>query len=102
MTMTDSIPPRAAERVPFAARLMVVRGTVAWFVDLLDLSEGGCAVFRPEGSTLEEEQVVHLFFYMQDSAPAVMVPARVARINDRQIGFEYHESQTVPPTAKSR
>lgn len=100
MTMTDPTPPRAAVRVPFAARLMVVRGTIAWFVDLLDLSEGGCAVFRPEGCTLEAEQVVHLFFYTQDNAPAVLVPARVARVNAWQVGFEYHELQTIPPGDK--
>ncbi len=102
MTITDPSAPRAAERVPFAARLMVVRGSAAWFVDLLDLSEGGCGVFRPDGCTLEEEHVVHLFFYMQDNAPAVMVPARVARVTDRQIGFEYHDLQAVPPVAKTR
>lgn len=102
MTMTDSIPPRAAERVPFAAQLMVVRGTAAWFVDLIDLSEGGCGVFRPEDCALQQDHVVQLFFYTQNNAPSVMVPARVARVAERQIGFEYHELQAVPPVTQSR
>jgi hypothetical protein len=79
---------------------MVVRGESAWFVELHDLSPGGCGIFRPDDCTLEEEQIVRLFFYYQDNAPAVIVPARVARVTETQIGIEYHEPQAIPPGGK--
>ena len=87
---------RLADRVPFAARVMIVHATSAWFAELLDLSEGGCAVFRPTGCELDEEALVRLFFHDGDG-PAVVVAARVARTDGTRIGFEYHEPQTVPP-----
>lgn len=99
MTMTADMPRRSADRVPFAARVVVVRGDCAWFVDLLDLSPGGCGVFRPERCGLEEEQVVRLFFHERDNSPAVCVPARVARVGATRIGLEYHEPQAIPPVA---
>ena len=88
---------RLADRVPFAARVMIVHTTSAWFAELLDLSEGGCAVFRPAGCELEDEALVRLFFYDGDG-PAVVIAARVARGDGARIGFEYHEPQAVPPS----
>ena len=88
---------RLTDRVPFAARVMIVHTKSAWFAELLDLSEGGCAAFRPMGCELDEEALVRLFFYDGDG-PAVVVAARVARLDDASIGFEYHEPQTVPPS----
>lgn len=96
MTLTDAADRRLADRVPFAARVMIVHATSAWFAELLDLSEGGCAVLRSAGCELTEEALVRLFFYDGDG-PAVVVAARVARIDDARIGFEYHEPQAVPP-----
>ena len=88
---------RFAERVPFAARVMVVRGESAWFAQLLDMSEGGCGIFRPEGFDLIEDDVVRLFFYPEDEGLAVIVPARIARVTRSQIGIEYHDQQEIPP-----
>ena len=88
---------RLADRVPFAARVMIVHTKSAWFAELIDLSGGGCAVFRPAGCELDEESLVRLFFYDGDG-PAVVVPARVARLEGARIGFEYHDPQTVPPS----
>ena len=89
---------REGTRVPFASRVMIVRGEAAWFAQLLDLSAGGCGVFRPDGCVLHEDEIVRLFFYRDDEAPAVIVPARVARVGETQIGLEYHEPQSVPPS----
>jgi hypothetical protein len=50
--MAPDNPQRFQNRVPFAARLMVLQGNSAWFVQLHDLSEGGCGVFRPQHCTL--------------------------------------------------
>jgi hypothetical protein len=100
--MAPDNPQRFQNRVPFAARLMVLQGNSAWFVQLHDLSEGGCGVFRPQHCTLEEEQVVRLFFHYEDGAPAVVVPARVARVTATQIGIEYHEPQAIPPAPPAR
>ena len=33
---------------------------------------------------------------------SVIVPARVARISEGQIGIEYHDPQTVPPSRPNR
>ena len=96
MTATDAAERRLADRVPFATRVMIVHTKSAWFAELLDLSEGGCAAFRPAGCELEAEALVRLFFY-EGEGPAVVVAARVARIDDARIGFEYHEPQSVPP-----
>lgn len=88
---------RAGDRVPFAMRVMVICDALAWAADVLDLSEGGCGIFRPPGCLLREGNVAQLFFF-QGPGPAVPVSARIARITERHIGFEYHEPQNVPPT----
>lgn len=93
---------RDSDRVPYAARVMIVRGESAWFAQLVDLSEGGCGVFRPEGCTLQEDDVIRLFFHQEDATTAVIVPARVARVDERRIGMEYHEPQTIPPSHPGR
>lgn len=93
---------RDGTRVPYASRVMIVRGESAWFAQLLDMSEGGCGVFRPDGCTLVVDEVVRLFFYQEPDAAAVIVPARVARISEGQIGIEYHDPQTVPPSRPNR
>lgn len=77
---------------------MIVHGERAWFAQLLDLSEGGCGAFRPDGCKLQEEEVVRLFFYPNDETSAVIVPARVARTDESRIGIEFHEPQTIPPS----
>ena len=87
---------RWADRKPGAGRVMVVRGESAWYVELLDCSEGGCGVVRPADCTLELDDVVRLFFY-SDTHPAVIVTARVARLTETQLGIEYHEPQSIPP-----
>jgi hypothetical protein len=99
--MTSTEEGRTCERVPFAARVMVVHGESAWFSELVDLSEAGCGIFRPDGWVLEEDELVRLFFYREDAA-AVNVAGRVARVTPTLVGFEYHEPQTVPPTARTR
>ena len=97
--LADTEHPRATERVPYAARLMLVCGESAWFAELHDLSPGGCGIFRPEGCMLESDEIVRLFFYYRDNAPAVIVAGRVARVTATQIGIEYHEMQAIPPGA---
>jgi len=87
---------RNADRVPFASQVMIVYGEFAWAADVLDMSEGGCGVFRPAGCLLRVGNVSRLLFF-QGPGPAVPVSARIAWINDRHIGFEYHEPQSVPP-----
>lgn len=87
---------RFADRVPFALQVMIVYGELAWAADVLDLSEGGCGVFRPAGCLLRVGNVSRLLFF-QGSGPAVPVSARIAWITDRHIGFEYHEPQAIPP-----
>jgi hypothetical protein len=99
MTHSDR---RDGDRVPYASRVMIVRGESAWFAQLLDMSEGGCGVFRPEGCTLLEDDVVRLFFYQEQETTAVIVTARVARVSDDQIGIEYHDPQTVPPARPAK
>lgn len=89
---------RETERVPDTSRVMIVRGESAWFAQLLDLSEGGCGVAPPEGCTLQEDEVIRLFFYREHATTAVILPARVARVDGQRIGIEYQEPQTVPPS----
>lgn len=89
---------RDEDRVPFASRVMIVRGEAAWFAQLLDLSASGCGVFRPDGCVLHEDEIVRLFFYQDGETTAAIVPARVARVSDTRIGIEYHEPQSVPPS----
>lgn len=88
---------RAGDRVPFAIQVMVVLDELAWAADVLDLSEGGCGIFRPKGCMLREGNVARLLFF-QGPGPAVSVSARIARVTERHIGFEYHELQTIPPS----
>jgi hypothetical protein len=88
---------RAGDRVPFAIQVMVVLDELAWAADVLDLSEGGCGIFRPQGCLLREGNVARLLFF-QGPGPAVSVSARIARVTERHIGFEYHELQTIPPS----
>jgi len=94
----ESAERRLADRVPSAARVMIVHTKSAWFAELIDLSEGGCAALRPAGCELEAEALVRLFFYDGDG-PAVVVAARVARIDCERMGFEYHEPQSIPPAS---
>lgn len=88
---------RFSDRVPFAARVLVVRGDEAWLGEVMDLSEGGCGLFRPADCRVDVADVVQLVFFDQPG-PAVLVGARVARVQDGVLGFEYHEPQQVPPT----
>jgi hypothetical protein len=89
---------RDTDRVPFASRVMVVRGNTAWFAQLLDLSAGGCGVFRPADCDLAQDELVRLFFHQDDGAASVNVQARIARVDGNRIGIEYHEPQSLPPT----
>jgi len=92
----DHLNQRSSPRVPYAAQMLVVRGGQAWLVELQDLSEGGCGIFRPTVCDLEVGHIVRLFFFDQPG-PALGIDARVARIEARTLGFEYHEPQAVPP-----
>lgn len=90
---------RTSHRVPFAIQVMIVHGDLAWAADVLDLSEGGCGVFRPDGCLLQEGNVAQLLFF-SGTGPAVSVSARIARVTERHIGFEYHDLQTIPPSLR--
>ena len=98
--MTDD-DKRFADRVPFAAELLVVREDEAWRAELTDLSAGGCGAFRPSDCDLEEGVLVRLFF-MGEPGRAVVVNARVARDDPHRLGFEYHEPQQIPPQSALR
>ena len=92
---------RWSDRVPFAAKVMVLRDDQAWVGEVTDLSEGGCGLFRPSDCTLEVAQIVRLVFFDEIQAgPAVVVDARVARVENGSLGFEYHETQAVPPVRR--
>jgi hypothetical protein len=88
---------RWSTRVPFAARVMVLREDKAWVGEVTDLSEGGCGLFRPADCDLDVAEIVRLVFFMDEAGPAVVVDARVARVENGSLGFEYHEPQAVPP-----
>jgi hypothetical protein len=92
---------REEGRVPFASRVMIVRGETAWFAQVLDISNSGCGVFRPDGCVLLEDEIVRLFFYQDGETAAAIVPARVARVCDTRIGIEYHEPQRIPPSHRA-
>ncbi len=92
---------REEDRVPFASRVMIVRGETAWFAQVLDISTSGCGVFRPDGCVLLEDEIVRLFFYQDGETAAAIVPARVARVCDTRIGIEYHEPQRIPPSLRA-
>lgn len=87
---------RFSDRVPYAARVMVIRGAQAWLGEVKDLSEGGCGLFRPADCALDVAEIVQLVFF-EEPGPAVVVDARVARVENGSLGFEYHEPQAVPP-----
>jgi hypothetical protein len=87
---------RFSDRVPYAARVMVICGQQAWLGEVKDLSEGGCGLFRPASCTLDVAEIVQLVFF-EEPGPAVVVDARVARVENGSLGFEYHEPQAVPP-----
>lgn len=87
---------RWSDRVPFAARVMVLRDDDAWVGEVTDLSEGGCGLFRPDQCNLEVAEIVRLVFF-DETGPGVVVDARVARVENGSLGFEYHEVQSVPP-----
>lgn len=88
---------RFGDRVPFAMQVLIHHADVAWVADVLDLSEGGCGIFRPSGCLLREGNVAQLFFF-EGAGSAVPVSARIARVTERHLGFEYHEPQTIPPS----
>ncbi|HEV8693789.1 MAG TPA: PilZ domain-containing protein [Lysobacter sp.] len=102
MNAISSAERRSSDRVPFASRVMILRGDSAWFAQLLDLSEGGCGVFRPKSFALVPDDLVRLFFLQDAEGDAVIVPARVARVSESRIGIEYHDPQTVPPSRHAR
>ena len=110
---------RSADRVPYASRVMVLGRDAAWYAQLVDLSEGGCSIFRPAGFALVPDDLVRLFFHGNEfhgnefhgsefhgsgshqheaTAAVAIVDARVARVTAQRVGLEYHEPQTIPPT----
>jgi hypothetical protein len=89
---------RSADRVPYASRIMVLSRESAWFAQLIDVSEGGCGIFRPRGFELVPDDLVRLFFHQSDDAAAIVVDARIARVTPSRVGLEYHDPQTVPPS----
>lgn len=92
---------RSSDRVPFAAKVMLLRDDQAWVGEVTDLSEGGCGLFRPDECDVEVAQIVRLVFFDEGLAgPAVVVDARVARVESSSLGFEYHEPQLVPPVRR--
>ena len=95
----DASDRRDNERLPFAAEVLVARPDRGWRSAVLDLSEGGCALLRPAGFDLEIGAVVTLYFLTR-SGPGAAVGARVARFGPRDVGFEYHEAQAIPPALR--
>jgi hypothetical protein len=92
---------RFSVRVPYAAQVVVLRGDDAWVGEVMDLSEGGCGLFRTADCELVDAEVVLLVF-VEGPGRAVTVPARVARVSSGSLGFEYHEPQSIPPGAETR
>lgn len=87
---------RDNDRLPFAAEVLVARPDRGWRTAVLDLSEGGCALMRPAGFELHIGAVVTLYFLTRNG-PGPGIGARVARFGPRDVGFEYHEAQHIPP-----
>ena len=87
---------RDNERLPFAAEVLIAREDRGWRAAVLDLSEGGCALMRPVGFDLLIGNVVTLYFLTRNG-PGPGVGARVARLGARDLGFEYHDAQQIPP-----
>ena len=98
MHAPDAHDKRFSTRVPYAMQVLVLRDGDAWVADVLDLSEGGCGVFKPANCDLQEGNVADLYFFA-GAGRAVKVSSRIARVTDRHVGFEYHEWQSVPPGA---
>lgn len=92
----DETERRDEPRLPFAAEVLVAREDRGWRSAVLDLSSGGCALLRPAGFDLHVGAVVTLYFLTRNG-PGPAVGARVARVGARDLGFEYHEPQAVPP-----
>ena len=89
---------RGTDRVPYASRVMVLGRNSVWLARLVDLSEGGCGIFRPAGFDLAPDDLVRLFFVEGEDTAVVMVDARVARATTNRVGLEYHDLQAVPPS----
>lgn len=87
---------RDNDRLFFAAEVLVAREDRGWRTAVLDLSVSGCALMRPAGFDLHIGAVVTLYFLTR-SGPGPGVTSRVARFGPRDVGFEYHETQQVPP-----
>jgi len=87
---------RDNERLLFAAEVLIAREDRAWRSAVLDLSGGGCALLRPDHFNLHLGAVVSIHF-IAGSGPGPVVGARLARIGPRDLGFEYHEPQAIPP-----
>ena len=92
----DDLNRRDNDRLPFAAEVLIAHPERGWRTAVLDLSEGGCALIRPLDFDLHLGAVVTLYFLIR-RGPGPGVGARVARLGSRDIGFEYHEVQQVPP-----
>jgi len=87
---------RDNDRLFFAAEVLIAREHQGWRTAVLDLSVGGCALMRPAGFDLHIGAVVTLYFLTRNG-PGPGVTSRVARFGPRDVGFEYHETQQVPP-----
>mgnify|MGYP002777097750 FL=1 len=87
---------RDNDRLPFAAEVLIARDERGWRTAVLDLSVGGCALMRPARFDLHIGAVVTLYFLTRNG-PGPGVTSRVARYGPRDVGFEYHEIQQVPP-----
>ena len=96
----DSLNRRDNERLPFAAEVLVARPDRGWRTAVLDLSEGGCALLLPPGFELHIGAVVTLYFLTRNG-PGPGVGARLARFGPSDIGFEYHETQHIPPALQA-
>lgn len=88
---------RQSERVPCDLQLILHHADKAWLVDAVDISVGGCCILRPPACDIEAEEVVTLIFPARPG-PAALVTARVARVDHSEMGFEYHDIQSIPPT----
>jgi hypothetical protein len=69
---------RESPRVPYARKVLVQYSDMAWVADVLDLSVGGCGIYRPAGCLLNPGNVAQLFFF-EGTGPAVRVSACIAR-----------------------
>jgi len=91
---------RGNERLPFAAEVLVAREDRGWRAEVLDFSESGCALLRPGHFDLHLGAVVTLYLLARNG-PGVAVSARLARVGERDLGFEYHENQAIPPNFRA-